>query len=559
MKQIETIPELLAECVESFGDGVALREHGSDANCYTYRRLGRAAAVVAGRLAKMGVGKGSPVGLLCENRCEWAVVYFAIHLAGAVCVPIDDKLTAGEIGNILKVSRMRQLICSRTFGELARRARRGRRRIATETLEELVDALPAGEDDGPKPATDRTVGPDEPAVISFTSGTTGTSKGIVLTHRNLAANALAGAKRMGVTEQDRLLSILPLHHLLEQTGGMLVPLASGASVTYAGSLNPRNMAEVMRESRTTIVLVVPALARLLRKRILAEVRSRSKWQRAMFAAGLRLSRAGRKLRTPLGRMLFREVRREFGGELRFFICGGAPLDGELARFFFDVGIPILQGYGLSEASPIVSCNTLDEHVIQSVGRPLPGVEVKIGPAGDGGDGEGEILVRGPSVMAGYFEDQAATDEAIRDGWLHTGDLGTIDGAGYLHVVGRLKDVIVAASGKNVYPDEVEAEIVRCPYVRDACVIGLPAEEGPDRGEEVVALIVPDADALVVARPGEGRQLLREGLQRACEALARYKRPQRFAVWPDEFPRTTTMKLKKFAIRKRLEELDLQPL
>ncbi len=234
------------------------------------------------------------------------------------------------------------------------------------------------------------------------------------------------------------------------------------------------------------------------------------------------------------------------------------MDVKIARFFLDIGIPMLQGYGLSEASPVVSSNILAEHAVGSVGRPLPGVELRIEPL-DGHSGPaGEILVRGPNVMAGYFEDEAATDEALRDGWLHTGDIGSVDRRGYLYVVGRIKDVIIGQAGKNVYPAEIEAELENCPLVREACVIGVPAGDTAADGEEVVALIVPQEE-LVPADADQARQLLAEEIRQACQALAQYKRPKLMAIWPGEFPRTTTMKLRKFAIRKRLGELDLQPI
>ena len=559
MDPIETTPDILRHCVDSFGDRVALCGHGEGAERYSYSRLGRDAAALARRLAEMGVEKGSSVVLLSENRPEWALAYFAIHLAGGICVPVDSKLTAAEIGNIVAVSRTRLVIVSRQFHDVVAQARRGRSDIAAATLEDLLAELPTG---GSAEPIRCPVGPDCPAVISFTSGTTGASKGIVLTHRNIAANALAATRKLDISGDDRLLSILPLHHLFEQTGGMLVPMLSGASVTYAESLNPRNIAEVMRRSGTTIALVVPALARLFHKRIDSELRCRPRWQRAMFRAGRVLARGGRALRIPAARLLFRDIHRAFGGKLRFFMCGGAPLDAGLARFFRDIGIPMLQGYGLSEASPIVASSTLREDVIGSVGRPLPGVEVKIRPLTAAGQADdeavGEILVRGPNVMAGYFEDGDATGEVVRDGWLHTGDLGTINSDGFLFVVGRLKDVIIAESGKNVYPEEVEAELVRCACVRDACVIGIPAGQGAARTEEVVALIVPDAEAMGPS-PADPAAQIRRQLQEASARLARYKRPRRFAIWPGEFPRTTTMKLKKFAIRRQIGELDLQPL
>jgi len=551
---MDTLPHILDEAVRRYGDRPALAQHGgADAPAYTYRDVGRLAARAAGRLASRGIEPAAAVALLSENRPEWGIVYFAIARAGAVCVPLDARLGATAIRTILRRSRTRLLLVSRSLQALAEEAAPDPGGPAVATLEDLL-AEPAA---APEPsAPDRHVTGSDVAVLSFTSGTTGTSKAIVLTHRNIASNASTGAARMVVSAADRLLSILPLNHLFEQTAGLLIPLIAGASVTYPGSLNPRTLVSAMRASRTTIALVVPAVLRLFRKRILAD--AGSAWKRRLFRAACGASRAGGRLGLPVGRVVFRRVHEAFGGAMRFFISGGAPLDPEVARFFRDLGLTVLEGYGLSEAAPIVSCNTLDERAAGSVGRPLPGVEVRIDPVG-ARDGVGEILVRGPNVMAGYFEDPRATEEALAGGWLRTGDLGRIDEAGYLYVVGRSKDLIVGESGKNVYPEEIEAAIRLCPLVREVCVLGHRMPGAAERGEEVVALVVPDAEALSREYEPADEEGLRAAVREACASLPVHKRPRYLAVWPGEFPRTTTMKLKKHEIRHRLAEVPLRPL
>ena len=550
---MDTVTDILATAVDAFADRPALRQHGG-ATAYTYRQLGALSAAASRDLASRGVAKGTPVALLCENRPEWAVAYFAIHALGAVCVPIDARLTAGEIRSILHRSRTPLLLVSETLLPTAREAAGPSPPPAVARVEDLVaraDGRP-GDIGGP-------AGPEDVAVLRFTSGTPGASTAIVLTHRNIASNVAAGVRRMDITAQDRLVSILPLNHLFEQTGGLLVPLAVGASVTYPGSLNPRTLLEAMRASRVTIVLTVPAMARLLRKRILSALESGPRWRRHLFGASRGVSRVAGRVGLPLGRLLFGQVHLAFGGHLRFFISGGAPLDPRLGRFFMDMGLPILEGYGLSETSPIVSCNTLAEHALGSVGKPLPGVEVRIGAAGGPGGGVGEVLVRGPNVMQGYFEDPDATAEVLRDGWLATGDLGRLDRRGYLYIVGRLKDVIVGESGKNVYPAEVEAVIGSCPHVRDACVLGLAREDALARTEEVVAVVVANEEAFGPGDTDAQADILRREVREACAALADYKRPRLLAVWPGELPRTTTLKVRKHEVRRCLGDVTLVPL
>ena len=557
---METIPQILAHGVRTFGDRLALRKHGdAGASAYTYRGLGAHAAAVADRLATCGVAKGTPVALLCENRPEWAVAYFAIHLLGAVCVPIDARLKRAEIRGILRRSRAHLLLVSQPLAAAARDAADGPRRVTIMTIEDLL----AEADSNTSPAVPAASAPDvtgaDTAVLSFTSGTTGASKAIVLTHRNLVSNAVAGTQWMDVGADDRLVSILPLNHLFEQTAGLLIPLIVGASVTYPGSLNPRTLLEAMRCCEATLVLMVPAMARLLRKRILSALRSEPRWKRLLFDAGRRVAPGARHVGLRLDRVLFRQVHRAFGGGMRFFICGGAPLDGRLARFFSQLGLPILEGYGLSEAAPVVSCNTLTHYAFGSVGKPLPGVEVRTRTPDGTGDGIGEICVRGPNVMAGYFEDTEATAAVLQDGWLATGDLGRVDEQGYLYVVGRLKDVIVSESGKNVYPAEIEAEIGLCPHVRETCVLGVRTGEGAGVDEEIVALVAVDDEALGPEHAANCEDLLRDEIRGACARLADYKRPNRFGVWPGEFPRTTTLKVMKHEVRRRLGEVTLRPL
>ena len=557
---METLPQILAHGVRTFGDRLALRKHGDGgASGYTYRQLGAHTAAVAQRLEGLGVTTGTPVALLCENRPEWAVAYFAIHVRGAVCVPIDARLKTAEIRSILARSRARLFLVSHPLSPAADEAAHGLENVAVARIEDLLGEADAGPSpEFPIDAASNVTGNDV-AVLSFTSGTTGPSKAIVLTHRNLVSNAVAGTRWMDVGPDDRLVSILPLNHLFEQTAGLLIPLIVGASVTYPGSLNPRTILEAMRSTEATLMLMVPAMARLLRKRILSALGSQPPWKQRLFHAGRRMAPAARRIGLRLDRLLFREVHRAFGGRMRFFICGGAPLDPRLAQFFSQLGLPILEGYGLSEAAPVVSCNTLTNYALGSVGKPLPGVEVTIRAPDGGGEAVGEICVRGPNVMAGYFEDAEATAEVLQDGWLATGDLGRVDTAGYLYVVGRLKDVIVSESGKNVYPAEIEAEIGLCPHVRETCVLGVRTGNGAGVDEEIVALVAVDDEALAAEHDCNHEDLLRDEIRGACARLADYKRPKRFGLWPGEFPRTTTLKVKKHEVRRDLGRITLKPL
>ena len=559
---VNTVTSLLARSVRDHADRLAARfcrtqECPVDdplASTYTYSRLGREAWAYSQQLAACAIERGDRIALLCENRPEWVVAYFAIARAGAALVPLDSSLAADEITGILQRSGARLLVASRKCAATAVEAA-GADRVTV--LEDDLAALDVPGAVDPDALRRDDVGPDDMAVLTFTSGTTGVSKGIVLTHRNVVTNAVGCAGMIHFDCNDRMLSVLPLNHMFEQTVGMLMPMAVGASVYYAGSRNPRVLQEAMADAKPTLILMVPALARLLRSRIAGRLESLPFLQRQIAGMARGLSRCGRRLGLNLGKRLFGRIHDFFGGHLRFAICGGASLDRGVAEFFLDVGVPLLEGYGLSETSPVVSTNLVGRHRVGSVGQPLPHVEVRVDAAGGG---VGELLVRGPTVMTGYFEDADATAEALdADGWFRTGDLARIDRAGYIHIAGRAKDVIVNEAGKNIYPDEIEAALAESPIIRDVCALGVCARDD-STNETVTVLIVPDPDATNGGEQADLGALLHREVFSACRRLANYKRPKLMAIWPDEqFPRTPTLKIKKHEVRRRLGEIDLRPL
>ena len=352
----------------------------------------------------------------------------------------------------------------------------------------------------------------------FTSGTTGDPKGVMLTHRNLTANIEGISQYITCQPSSRLLSILPLSHMYEQTGGLLTALYFGASVTYPTSRQPTVLARTMRERKVTTMLLVPQALELLMNGIEREVRRQGKeglWLKLLKIAG--------NTPFPLRRRLFGRVHRQFGGKLDFVVSGGAALDPELAGKWELLGVKIVQGYGATEASPVISNHTLRERRPDSVGRPLPNVQVRISE-------EGEILARGDSISPGYWNAPEQTDDAFREGWYYTGDIGYFDEEGFLHIKGRVKDMIVLSSGQNVYPDDIQAVLNRHPSVTDSAVVGLP------RGSSVevhAALILNDE-----ADPGPI-------VSWANAQLAEHQTVRGHTVWPGEdFPRTHTMKVKK---------------
>jgi long-chain acyl-CoA synthetase len=377
--------------------------------------------------------------------------------------------------------------------------------------------------------------PDDTAVILYTSGTTGRSKGAMLSHRNIVSNIENAIPQMGADHTMHTLSFLPINHVFEQVAGTLAPLSLGGTVSIAESI--KKIAQNLAEVQPTYFMGVPAVYRLLFNRIMKNI-SEKPLARTLF---------GMSLTRPL---IAAKVRKKLGCSPTF-ISGGAALDPEIALGMEKLGFTLHQGYGITETSPIISVECPNAKKLGSVGRSIPGVEVRIDSPNQ--DGVGEILVRGDNVMQGYYRRPQATAEAIKDGWFHTGDLGRLDEEGLLYICGRLKNLIVTPNGKNVYPEEVENELLKSPLIAEVMVYGHRIDA---TAEEVHAQIYPDQDALDAYAAREGirpldqsavESLLRQEVLQAGQRLADYKRIKRFTLRDDEFPKTTTRKIKRFVV------------
>jgi len=576
MAEVETIADIVALSGAAHGASPALQTFGDEGLtlAYTFGEAARLSELLARRLAASGAARGGHVALVGENCPEWAVAALGVYRSGAALVPIDAKLKAGEIRNILGRAKPRLVLSARRLLPLAEEAAAGLDRAQRLCLEDLLGESALAEAARLPPAAPAPCRPDDAAIVSFTSGTTGPPKGIVLTHRNIVANVEASRSAISCGPTDAFVSLLPLNHLFEHTVGFLLPLRCGARVTYLRSIKPRTVLAAIEASGATLCLIVPAVARLFYKEATARIGDLPAWRRRLFRGLYGAARGAGRAGIPLGPLILGNVGRRFGRRMRQFVCGGAPLEAEVAEFFACIGLPILQGYGLSEAAPVVSSNTVGANRVGSVGRPLGGVEVRIAPcagfdppagpdaptASWAGEGPpvGEVLVRGPNVMAGYFESPEATSEVLRQGWLHTGDLGWLDSEGFLYICGRLKDVIIGESGKNVYPAEVEQEIAARPGIKEVCVLGRRVA-GPAGATELVVALVAPTDELAASLGGdELRSLLRREIQEACRRLADYKQPRYFAVWQGELPKTTTLKFRKHEIARELDGLPLEP-
>ena len=504
----------------------------------TYAELDTRSSGVAARLADAGVEPGDRVALLAEPGADWAVGLFAILRRGAVAVALDPALTGDELA------------------PLSRRS---------ELATALVSPSLLGRWDGNAPALDLSAVPsrpsrdsdeadrdqDAPALIVWTSGTTGRPKGVTLSLANVdyVVDRCREIQRPG--PGARWLSVLPPNHLLELCCGLLPALRGGSTTFVVRSVVPSELAVTMQEIRPTQMVVVPLVLRLLQRHIEFQAR-RPGPAGAYLRAAMRLG--GGPVRSPgWRRLLFAPLHHRLGGHLRTFYCGGAPLEAEVASFFERLGIAVFQGYGLTETSPVVSMNAPGHHRAGSVGRPLPGTEVRL-------SGEGEVLVRGPGVMLGYWDDDEATAEVIdAHGWLHTGDLGHLDKDGYLFVTGRVKSLIVLDSGKKVQPEEVEAALARSERFTEVCVVGWRAA-----GSEAAAGGAPTSRtgeqvcAVVVASGPMSGEEAEDEVHRLTTALSGFKRPTVVRLHEGELPKTPKRGLRRAEITKLLDAVESRP-
>lgn len=508
----------------------------------------------AALLERQGVAPGDRVGLQSENRPEWGLAYLAILEVGAVVVPLDVLLKEHEVGELLATCSASHCVVSARQLEVVQRAREARAPALRLVSLDPVEGLPSWDETAASApdsgARAPRANPNDLAVLLFTSGTTGQAKGVMLSHSNLLHNVEAVARTFEFGPEDRLLSVLPLHHTFESTGGFLCPLRVGASVAYARGLKSNELREDLRSSGATIMLGVPLLYEKLLNAIHRGIADAPLARRLVVRTLLGITRLLRwTTGARLGRPLLRALRERAGlGELRMFVTGAAALPLEVFWGFVDLGWPVLEGYGLTECAPVVAANRPERPLSGAVGWPLPGIEVRIDHPEP--DGTGEILVRGPNIMLGYFANPAATAEVLRDGWFRTGDLGHLTPDGRVKITGRLKNMIATAAGKKIYPEEVEVHLANCPYILEVVVTG--GRDARGEREEVHAHVFPDIKSLEALARSSGcgcddgfiEATLRREVEARCQLLAPYKRVKRVIVRRQEFPKTTTGKIRR---------------
>ena len=489
----------------------------------TYKELFDNARKIACFLEKNGVSKGDKVLLLAPNSPYWISVFWGTILQGAIIVPLNVQMTKETIRKIARETE------AKVFFKHLRSTVEVDEHIKVYDIELLGEET---KDIDPSCYISQEIKEDDVMQILYTSGTTGDPKGVILTHKNFVSNLETLNQLIPISPSDRFLSILPLSHIFEQTVGFLLPFKNTAEIIYAHS--PTAISELLKEHKITKMVAVPEFLSVVMARIETGVRERGTY--TLFSALMGISKAIPV--KPFRRFLFRTIHKQLGGKLKTVASGGAALDVELEKKWDALGITLIQGYGLTETSPIVSANTYKEHRLGTVGKVIPGVEVKLAD-------DGEILVKGPSVFRGYFKDTEKTKAAFtEDGWFKTDDIGEMDKDGFLSIRGRKKYMIKGAGAQNVYPEDIEFELNKLEEVTDSCVIGIKKRSGIFEIHAVLLGEIEDPQSVV---------------RSANENLASYQKITGWSVWPeDDFPRSATRKVRRKEVLTWLEKREEVP-
>lgn len=507
----------------------------------------------------LGTEKGF-VAVIGENRYEWCVTYLATINGVGVVIPLDKELPLPELENLLKQSNANAIVYSGKFHdaikEMSSRLSNIKYFINMNTNEHEDDKflsfwvlLEKGKkllESGKKDYLNAPIDENAMSAMIFTSGTTGQAKAVMLSHKNICSNMMAVSASVYMDSTDSVLSILPLHHTYECTAGFLTMIYNGATITFNEGL--KYIGKNLKEAQPTILILVPLILESMYNKIWEQA-SKDKSLKFKLKAGLFISNLLYKVfKIDIRRKLFKSVIDNVGGKLRLVISGAAALDPEVAKGFEAMGIKVLQGYGLTEASPIVAVNRDKSYRHDSVGLPLPGLDVEI--INPDKEGFGEIIVKGDSVMLGYYNNDDATKAVLKDGWLYTGDLGRMDEKGFIYITGRKKNIIVTKTGKNIFPEEVEAYLNKSPYIKESLVSG----RENDKNDEtiVVAQIVPDMDAIKAKlktdtdpSPQEVYKLIKAEIRAINKNMPVYKRVVDITIRENEFAKTSSKKIKRY--------------
>ena len=557
----QTIKEVFLRSIEVYKRNTVIlekRDHKAKFREWTYEEFGKDVLGLGTGLVKYLNLVDKRVVIIGENCYQWYVSYMAMLCGVGIAVPIDKDIPAHELETLIRRAKASAIIYSPKKRDVIEKIKEQVPQV-TYFIEMYSDAplrdrevgLNAVKDIGRKLVEsgdssfrELEIDPEEFRVLIFTSGTTSSAKGVMLCQRNLAQNINAVSAYVQLYEEDRLMSILPLHHTYESTIGFLVPIASGASIGVCEGL--KYIVQNMHELSPTIILTVPLLVENLYKKIQENIKKGKK--STLVNSMIHITNGLKSVNVDIKRRVFAEIIDNLGGKLRLLISAAAPIDPKIGKWIENIGITFLQGYGLTETAPIAALTPEKKPKVGTTGFPVICAEIKIADPNE--NGEGEIMIRSETLMLGYYEDEEATREAItEEGWFHSGDVGTMDSEGFITITGRCKNVIVTQNGKNIYPEEVEQILLdSVPEIKECMVYGI--EEGKE--VTIAVKVIPDyvklgqAMGRDIVAPEEAYKYLWKSIKEVNKKLSSYKAIKKLEVKEDEFEKTSTMKIKRFA-------------
>ena len=554
--KFENLKEMMKNSEEKFGDEVAFYRDGKgleDSKKVTYKEFCYEINSLGTALIEMGL-KGKRIAVIGENRYEWELSYLAVVTGTGTIVPLDKALPENEIESLIIRSEVEAIIYSEKYDEcMAKIQKQGNTKLKyfismdlekndfnKYSLKEITKKGKELLDGGNKEFLEAKINNEEMSIMLFTSGTTNQSKAVMLSHKNICTNVKDIRNVFELDETDRLLSFLPLHHTFECTVGFLYPLSIGGSIIFSKGV--RHIADELKNFKITAMICVPVVFEKMYDKLMKTIEDKGKMP--TVKKGIKLSNCLLKVGIDIRKKLFKEIHDNLGGCLRVMVAGGAALSPEKEKGFWDLGFNVLQGYGLTETSPVIAAELTKQKRLGSIGKKFPSVEVKI----DNPDksGVGELLAKGDSVMIGYYNNEEANEEVFtEDGWFRTGDLARIDKNGYLYISGRKKFVIVLKNGKNVYPEEIESLLEKSELIKECMVFGMPARDG-----DVTLSVKICYDKDYVKKQfgditiDDLKEKIWNWVKEVNKTMPKYKYVKKLILTDEELVKTTTLKIKR---------------
>lgn len=562
MVVVSDLKDMLNKTRELYGDrpGYKIKIEEGKYKTYTHNEIRDMVDYLGTALINLGL-KNKRIAVIGENRYEWELAYLSVVCGTGIVVPLDKSLPANELEELVERSEVEAIFYSKKYEETVEKIKYSEKNklkhlISMDTdihkegiysEKELIEKGKEFVEAGDRRFIDAKINPEEMSIMLFTSGTTSKSKVVALSHHNMVSNVMDFASVLDVDSSDRILSFLPLHHVFECTVGMLYSLYIGAERSFCEGI--RHIVQNLNEYNITFASFVPAIYESMHKTILKNLEKEGKLE-----AVRKLMEANKDKTMAEKKEIFKDIHNVFGGQIKLFVSGAAALEKEVEEDFRAWGINLCQGYGLTETSPVIGVETNENFRVGSIGKALPHVQAKIEDAND--EGMGELVVKGPNVMLGYYNDEEATKEVMEDGWFHTGDLAKIDKDGYIFICGRKKSVIVLKNGKNIFPEEMEALVNKIEGVKESFIFGKQQSDDKDDIKINVKIVFDREimkEAYKVETDDEIHKVLTDKIKEINQIMPKYKAIRGILISEEPLIKTTTSKIKRQANLEAIEK------